>query len=370
MKVNVGLYISAIESWYGGFSHLTAIAQCVKAYYCDSVKFTLVLQPGNENAEQYLGDIFDDLIILDRSKAAFLHQIYSMATRSNPWIEKELLRAGVTHLITNSFLSTNFRKVRLIFWVADFQHKYLPHYFSDDQISKRDRLFKKAINRADRLIAMSKSVQNDCMKFFDSNIKNLFVLKTAFDPAFFNQKEGSNLEKFNLPDAFVYVPNQFWQHKNHLLLLRAIQKLKDRGGRISFVFTGLPHDYRCPTHFSTLLQEIARLGIKDYVYLLGMVDRELVYELYRSCRFVLNPSEFEGFGMSALEAKACGKNILLSDIAAHREFAGEGCYFFDPQSCDDLADKIAAVYEKTDAAVCYDYEIEAKAAADRFMEIL
>jgi len=71
----------------------------------------------------------------------------------------------------------------------------------------------------------------------------------------------------------------------------------------------------------------------------GLTDGAVV-EAYRSAGVVVCPSTFEGFGLTPLEAIACGVPVVASDIPAHREFLGDAPYYFSP---DDDAALVAAI---------------------------
>lgn len=87
-------------------------------------------------------------------------------------------------------------------------------------------------------------------------------------------------------------------------------------------------------HFSTpSLQETLRCpGIK----LLGYVPDEALPYLYSNALAYVSASLYEGFGLTLLEAMACGCPVIASNIGAHLEVAGHAALFFDPGSTDEL----------------------------------
>jgi glycosyltransferase involved in cell wall biosynthesis len=75
---------------------------------------------------------------------------------------------------------------------------------------------------------------------------------------------------------------------------------------------------------------------------------------------VLNPSLFEGCGYTAEEARSVGKQVLLSDIPPHREQNPPKATFFDPNDCDNLAEKLDPIWRETKPGPDTDLESEAR----------
>lgn len=370
MKKKIGIYISGPKDWYAGIAYLKSVTTCVKKHYQDKLIFYLILDQEYKEAEKSFAGLVDKVIVLDSQKRTLFEKVYGKFIQKDYWIEKILYNAGIDYVFVCN-LALDLKHIKMLMWLPDFQHKYYPKYFLPTEIVGRDMLFEKAIRKAYKIIVMSDSVEEDCKKILPLSKRKLVVLRTALDPKSFDVEDGDVLRKYNLPSDFIFVPNQFWQHKNHAFLFKAIKILKEQGQELNFVFTGSTNDYRNPLYFSSLLQMLAELEIREKVFILGMIDRKHVFALYKRCRFLISPSEFEGFGMSALEARACGKCILLSDIPTHRELVGPGFYFFTLSSCEELADKIKELYLLTKAKfnIDYDYETQSKISAESFMKI-
>ena len=66
--------------------------------------------------------------------------------------------------------------------------------------------------------------------------------------------EQSVRDKFDLKRNYIYIPNQFWQHKNHIVMVEAIECLLKEGRLCDydFVFTGNLKDYRNPEYIDKL----------------------------------------------------------------------------------------------------------------------
>lgn len=73
------------------------------------------------------------------------------------------------------------------------------------------------------------------------------------------------------------------------------------------------------------LQSLAQqLGIAEHVQFLGPVGHEQLVELYNRAQLLLAPSHYEAFGITALEAAACGCVPVVTDAGGLPEAAGPG----------------------------------------------
>jgi len=136
--------------------------------------------------------------------------------------------------------------------------------------------------------------------------------------------------------------------------------LRDKGIKVTVACTGFPGDYRSAGYFASLWAKVSQSNLREQVIYLGMVSRERVLSLIRQCVCVINPSLFEGWGLSVDEARSVGKRAIVSDIPAHREQNPPRALFFDPHDCDDLAEKLAVVWNETRPGPDLEFEAEAR----------
>ncbi len=100
--------------------------------------------------------------------------------------------------------------------------------------------------------------------------------------------------------------------------------------------------------------------------------------LMRQAICVLNPSLFEGFGLTVDEARSLGKRALLSDIPAHREQDPPKANYFDPYNSEDLAEKLRMIWRDAEPGPDIELELEARqslvgrihACAESFMSVV
>ena len=143
------------------------------------------------------------------------------------------------------------------------------------------------------------------------------------------------LEKhFPVHEPYFFLPNQFWQHKNHAVVVDALRQTPPE---IRVICTGLMQDFRDASYVPSLLNKVRQAGLDHRFICLGMVPYRTMVGLMHHSIAVLQPSLFEGWSTSVEESKAMRKRIILSNIAVHLEQAPERGVFFAQDSPEELA---------------------------------
>jgi glycosyltransferase involved in cell wall biosynthesis len=116
--------------------------------------------------------------------------------------------------------------------------------------------------------------------------------------------------------------------KNPLTVLAAFRQSHDRASRLVFIGEG--------NQRPLLAREIEQAGLQRDVELTGMIERDSVFERFVRADVFVSASWGEGLPVAVLEAMACRRPVILSDIPPHREIA-EGVSFIPLLKPDDVA---------------------------------
>ena len=232
-----------------------------------------------------------------------------------------------------------FEKAKTLNWIPDFQHIRLSEMFRKKDIKKRNKPTIRLIKKSDGIVLSSYDSLKDFKELTKDNSNKAFVLQFVSQPGIYvenNEEEINKIrEKYKIEDDFFFIPNQFWKHKNHLVVFKALKLLKDRGINITLVCTGLLDDFRNKEHGSIIKQYITENQIN--VFLLGLIDYHEVVLFLKYSIAVINPSFFEGWSSSVEECKSLGKNMILSNIEVHREQNPVNSFYFDPNDVEKLS---------------------------------
>jgi hypothetical protein len=233
-------------------------------------------------------------------------------------------------------------------WIPDFQYYHYPENFS-----LKNRIMKKLNivylgKHSNKIILSSKSARNDLKKISYNAYKNSVSNPFSFDLLKKNQIINSSKikKKYKLKNNFFYLPNQYFVHKNHMVVLKALKKLLNnkKNKDITIVSTGFNNDHRNPNYFKEIMLYIKKNKLNNNFIYLGVVPYKDMMSLIYNSVALINPSKFEGWSSSVEQAKSMGKKILLSDISVHKEQNPKRAEFFSQNNYDELAYKIKKIW--------------------------
>ncbi|MBL7206310.1 MAG: glycosyltransferase family 4 protein [Candidatus Aenigmarchaeota archaeon] len=94
-------------------------------------------------------------------------------------------------------------------------------------------------------------------------------------------------------------------------------------------------------------------GLEKSVFLLGKVPEEDILKHMEKAGFFLSSSEYEGFGISVMEAMAAGIPVIVNDIDAFRNFVmnGKNGFLIDYFKPKDAADSILEIMKKDNSNI-------------------
>lgn len=213
-----------------------------------------------------------------------------------------------------------------LYWIPDFQEIHLPENFVSYVIENRKRIRNYISDEREKLILSSNDAYNDYRNLCPRNIDNVFVVHfTSYIGSLIEQMttdfENQVMNKYEIKYEYVFVANQFWKHKNHIVVLKAMNWIINKGEeKIHLVCTGAMNSYgEQDKYVESLYRYVQENALQKYVHFLGLVDRKEQLCIMKNARILIQPSKFEGWGCSVEDGKALGKEIFLSDINVHKE---------------------------------------------------
>jgi glycosyltransferase involved in cell wall biosynthesis len=336
--------------WTGGINYITNLAFALKRLAPER-RPQLALIPKQESFTDSKDLGFDELLAAPTPRGRAHRAVDKLAKKlrlRSPWPNPydSVLRASSVDVLFASDVSGLPTGYPILGWLPDFQHVRLPEMFTRNELLFRDQLFQHVAERATCVILSSEDAANDFRAFAPRSARKARTLPfvAPVPDEVFGKDPSWVCEKYYLPRKFLFLPNQFWKHKNHSVVLNALGILKNAGIALTVVCTGTTYDYRHPGYFASLLAEVSSAGLRESLILLGFVSRTDYFALMRQSVAVIQPSLFEGWSTTIEEAKSFGKPIIASALSVHREQVPEG-KSFDPNDPNRLAELMTAAHE-------------------------
>lgn len=263
-----------------------------------------------------------------------------------------------------------------LFWIPDFQEVAMPDFFSAAELHARKDFQSCVLERNGHIVFSSQSAKADFNRLYPGNTVRQYLMPFAVShPPDSRQDTDPVRKKYAITGDYFICSNQFWKHKNHGVVLKAIGELKASGTDVQVVFTGKEFDHRFPHYFEELKQLAGSLGITNNIRFLGFIDRADQVLLMKDAIAVIQPSLFEGWSTVVEDSKAMSATLIVSDIPVHREQLHHYDYktFFSPHSEVELAACMRSLPGNKSGSrnpVTYRYEEDIKDFANSFVTIL
>ena len=240
-----------------------------------------------------------------------------------------------------------------VIWFPDFQHRRLPQLFPAVARWRREAGFRIQIASGRMVMLSSESAHRDFRKYYPGAKNEVCVVRFATQPspAFLTANPAKIVAQYRLPEKYFYLPNQFYTHKNHQVVVDALTILAQRGFDTVVCASGSTEDRRERGYFDQVMGQVRSRGLESRFRHLGMIPLSHVYALLRACTGLINPSRSEGWSTTVEEAKSFGVPMILSDLDVHREQAAASASFFGTDDPATLADHLMRVSQGSEVPV-------------------
>ena len=190
--------------------------------------------------------------------------------------------------------------------------------------------------RLDRIITVSQSSAKDTGIFFKVHADKLRVVYNGIDTKIYNRDEEASHNR----NGLIMVGNTDDRKKGALYLLQALQLLREHGIKLTIVDDAERHSSYIedvgplPSYGFKLVK---KLNLDDIVQFTGRLTQEELVKHYSAAKIAVVPSLYEGFGLPAAEAMACGAPVIATTGGALPEVVGNAGILVPPRKADALA---------------------------------
>ena len=337
--IRLAFIIHFDQTWLGGLNViLNLINSILKSRTFNSkIKIVLITNSKRKIKKLILNkdvEIIEDLKFFKQNMfIKILDKISIILIGKTIFLEKFFIKYNVDYISHTTLVTGNNSLAKSIVWIPDFQYLYFPEFFSFKYKMLKMLNLKIYKKHAYKILLSSNTASKDLKKICNISKNKVIINKFSF-----NVESPKNLKKFthlkkkySLKRDFFYMPNQYWLHKNHKIIIEALNKMSKQSKENIIIYSsGSKKDYRHPQNFHNLIKLVNKYKLqKNYVYL-GLIPFVDVISLIYYSLAVINPSYFEGWSSSVEQAKAYNKKVILSQIDVHKEQNPKYAYYFRP----------------------------------------
>ena len=236
--------------------------------------------------------------------------------------------------VCTTTLNTYNLSVPTVLSMHDIQHVHFPDFFSFLRLRVRRLRFYNSALKATKIQASSNFIKEDLCSFFPFvNPDDVIVIEEGVDLNDFGNQVYTDVKtKYSLPNEFIYFPAALWKHKNHILVLKALNRIyKKHSLKIPLVLTGSKQ-----SGHHEIFKFITDNKI-DYVRYLGQVSWQEVVSLHKSARYLITAVLYASSSLPIIEAAASGLPIIASNTPPNVEMSKFlHLNLFDSNSVDSL----------------------------------
>lgn len=259
----------------------------------------------------------------------------------------ETFPLGLDLLHSPDFIPPFRRNYRSVITVHDLAFLRFPHFVTSDSAHHYGQI-DQAVRSADHIVAVSHSTKADLVTMLGVEERKISVIHEAADPIYRPIADNTLIQqvrqKYGLAGrSYIIFLSTIEPRKNLPTLLHAFRHLLDRYPATSEVMLAVAGEK------GWLFEEVFALyhdlKLESNVSFLGRVPLDDLPPLFNGAILHVHPSFYEGFGLTPLEAMACGTPTIVSDISSLPEVVGDAGLLV---SATDAEEWTEAIYRLLD----------------------
>jgi glycosyltransferase involved in cell wall biosynthesis len=233
---------------------------------------------------------------------------------------RKMKQLNIDAIVSPSNFIYGFLSSKTIQIVHDIAPIRFPDHYGFFSAFKFKLFLKLASLRAMAIATISKTTAEDIIRLFTGLEDKIFVIGVGLNSHVLSSEEVS-LEIFKkyqvVPKKYILSVGTLQPRKNYETAIKAFSKFKKYNPEYKYVIAG-----NYGWKYTSILELIKKLGIKDDVVITGFVEEKDLRTFYKYARIYLNTSYWEGFGLPLIEAYYYKLPIVASDIPIFHEVMG------------------------------------------------
>ncbi|MFY0651333.1 MAG: glycosyltransferase family 4 protein [Cyclobacteriaceae bacterium] len=347
--MKVGIFIGDISKEEGGgftfqksiLNHLSLFSEVYRFYLFYYSKKNFLNAPSSDSVRHVK---LEDLNLVQRVKRK-IRNFGKSVKDTNGALHNTATQLDISIIW---FPTYRFEKTDIpyIYTIWDLQHRLqpvFPELLDNSTWEKRELHYDHILKKAAYILTGTKAGKNEIINFYDVDSSRIKLLPHPIPQLNAVAKELSFeiIEKLGIESPYILYPSQFWPHKNHIRLLKALKILiHEKGLKMCLVLTGSNQGNQ-----NFIEEKIREYGLDEYVHILGFIGSEELSALYQNALALTYVTLFGPENLPPLEAMSLGCPAIVSNVSGSMEQYGDNVLYFDKLDHVDLSRKIIELHQ-------------------------
>ena len=353
-EINIAIFVGTRFQSGGGHQYEYMVLNILRKYhknksiklkfYGSNVELKEIFSPLDININILKENIFQKKHRISLSNL-FFHKIFSKINMDLCSIEKRLTndKIDIVYFLSPSSYAKALKNIPYIFTLWDLGHLEeleFPELSSDRIFESRELLYSKSLKKAFKVIVDSMYSKKYSTNKYNLDEKRVEVLKYLPNTRVADNEGIIDIKKiYNIKNDYIFYPAQFWAHKNHIYILKAIKILREtKSIDIDVVFSGSDRG-----NLSHILNKAKQFGIDDLIHYVGFVPNSHIPFLYKQSLSLVMPTYLGPTNIPPLEAFFYKTPLCYSDKPSFREQVRDAAFFMDLADPSSLVDNIITI---------------------------
>jgi glycosyltransferase involved in cell wall biosynthesis len=261
-------------------------------------------------------------------------------------LEKKLISDNVdlVNFVTTTPTPFVLQKLNYIFTVMDICHRDYPEFAEVKEFNtlrRREMLLQACLAPAIIIVTESEELREKIFSKYSVDKQRIVSIPNYVSPfilnKIFSEKEINEVKnKYLLPEKFFFYPAQFWQHKNHIRIIEAVNILKKKGKDFTVIFCGSDKG-----NLNYIRKEIKKHNLEKNIKILGFIPINELGILYKLSFAVIMPTFFGPTNIPVVEAWYYDIPLIYSSHLKNQ--VDDAALLVDPLNSHDIAKKMEEI---------------------------
>ncbi len=345
-KKNIAVILDQPENTGGGFTHSINFCEDIKSknknenivynFYCFN----------NQSYEHLKKKKISTKIIKYTFFDLFIKKIMMIFYKSNfvklfgiSHFEKELLKDNIdliffTHPASESILLRKLNFIYTLWDMCHIDHPEFPEIKYNREFLSRENIYQTSCSTAVGILVESEFTKQEIInryKISEDKIKKINLYYNKFKTT--KDLPSNKIDKLIKKKYFFY-PAQFWAHKNHIYIIKAIKILKDKyDKKINIIFTGSDMGNK-----KFIEDRVKNFNLEDQISILDFVSIDDLFHLYKNAEALIMPTYFGPTNIPPIEAMEINIPIIYTNEKYVKEQFKNATYKLDLDNVESLVD--------------------------------